>query len=140
MPRKFQGFRECRFRGPEKDYYYLKTPKWEHKIIRKYKPGKLASYFLDNAAKSRSYKLKISENFEIKHLFQSKSFIHHSNFLYTGCLSVFNVSKRFYLRSSNKLPALQNISVYCPWKNIKKHYTSNKVNTEFGHIMIRFTD
>ena len=63
MPRKFQRFREYRFRGPEKDYYYLKIPKWEHKLIRKYKQGKLVSYFLDNAAKTCSYELKISENF-----------------------------------------------------------------------------
>ena len=79
MPRKFQGFNECRFGGFEKDRYFFKIPKWQHKLIQKYKRGKLASYFLDNAVKTCSYELKISENIEIKHVFQSKSIFHHSN-------------------------------------------------------------
>ena len=65
MPRKFQGFGECRFGGSEKDRYFLKNPKWQHKIIQEYKRRKLASYFLDNAAKTYSYGLKISKNIEI---------------------------------------------------------------------------
>ena len=57
MPRKFQGFNECRFGGSEKDRYFFKIPKWQHKLIQKYKRGKLASYFLDNAVKTCSYEL-----------------------------------------------------------------------------------
>ena len=48
-----------------------------------------ASHFLDNAAKTCSYGLKISENIKIKHVFQSKSFLHHSVFFHTICLSAF---------------------------------------------------
>ena len=58
MPGKFQGFGESRFGGSEKDRYYLKIPKWQHKFIREYKRGKLASCFLDNTAKTCSYELK----------------------------------------------------------------------------------
>ena len=89
MPRKFQGFGEWRFGGCEKDRYFLKTQNWQHKLIREYKRAKLASCFLDNAAKTRSYELKISENIEIKHAFQSKFFFHHIKFLYISCLSAF---------------------------------------------------
>ena len=89
MPRNFQGFGECRFGGSEKDPYFLKIPKWQLKLIQKYKRGKLASFFLDNAAKICSHGLKILENIEIKHAFQSKSFFHHINFLHTSCLSPF---------------------------------------------------
>ena len=54
MPRKFQGFSKCRFGGSENDCYFLKIPKWQHEVIKKYKQGKLASYFLDDAAKTCS--------------------------------------------------------------------------------------
>ena len=87
MPRKYQGFGECRFGGSEKDRYFLKIPNWQHKLFRECKRAKLASCFLDNAAKTRSYELKSSENIEIKHVFQSELFFHHSNFLYISCLS-----------------------------------------------------
>ena len=90
MPRKFQRFRECRFGGSEKDCYFLNIPKWQHKLIWEYKRGKLASYFLDNVAKTCSYGLKISEKIEIKDILQSKSFFHYSNLLHTSCLSAFN--------------------------------------------------
>ena len=60
MPRKFQGFGGCRFRSSEKDCYFLKIPKWQHNLIQEYNQGKLASDFIDNAAKTCSYGLKIS--------------------------------------------------------------------------------
>ena len=94
MPMKFQGFGECRFGGSEKDHYFLKTSKWQHKLIWEYKRGKLVSFFLDNAARTCSYGLKISENIEIKHVFQSKLFFHHIKFLHTSCLSAFNLRAR----------------------------------------------
>ena len=78
VPRKFQGFGE----------WSLNL--WQHKLIREYKRGKLASYFLDNTAKTCSYWLKFSENIEIKHVFQLKSFFHHSKFLQTSFHSAFN--------------------------------------------------
>ena len=36
--------------------------------------------------------------------------------------SVFDLSKRLDLRSSNKDVALQNLPIYYTWKNIRKHY------------------
>ena len=91
MPGNFQGFGECRFGGSEKDRYFLKIPKWQLKLIGKYKRGKLASYFLDNAVKICYHGLKLLENIEIKRVFKSKSFFHHINFLHTNCLSPIKV-------------------------------------------------
>ena len=54
----------------------MKIPKWQHKLVRYYKQGKLVSYFLNNAAKTCIYGLKISENIEIGHFFQSRAFFH----------------------------------------------------------------
>ena len=52
MSRKFQGSDHSRFGGSEKDCYFLKFPKWQHKLVWNYKRGKLVSYFLNNAAKT----------------------------------------------------------------------------------------
>ena len=71
---KFQGSGKSRFGGSEKDRYFLKIPKWQHKHVRDYKRRKLVSYFLNNAAKTCLYGLKISENIDIEHIFQSKAF------------------------------------------------------------------
>ena len=38
-----------------------------------------------------------------------------------------NLSQRLDLRSSNKRIALQNLSIYYTWKNIKKQYKYNKL-------------
>ena len=57
-----------------KKNYFLKIPKWQHKLVREYKRGKLISYFLNDAAKTSAYGLKISENFQIKHAFLSKKY------------------------------------------------------------------
>ena len=86
----FQGSGESRFGGFEKDRYFLKIPKWQHKFVWDYKRGKLVSYFLNNAAKTCLYGLKISESTEIEHVFQSKAFFHLSSNLHTSCLSAFN--------------------------------------------------
>ena len=40
---------------------------------------------------------------------------------------VLNLSKRLDLRSSNKHVALQNLSIYYRWKNIRKQYKNNKL-------------
>ena len=90
MPRKFQGSGESRFELSEKDRYFLKIPKWQYKLVREYKRWKLVFYFLNKAAKTCSYGLKISENIETKNVFQSKVF-HFSNTLYTSYLSAFNI-------------------------------------------------
>ena len=39
---------------------------------------------------------------------------------------VLNLSQRLDLRSSNKHVALQNLSIYYTWKNIRKHYKNSK--------------
>ena len=40
---------------------------------------------------------------------------------------VLNLSQRLDLRSSDKLVALQNLSIYYIWKNIKEQYNNNKL-------------
>ena len=40
---------------------------------------------------------------------------------------VLNLSQRLDLRSSDKLVALQNLSIYYTWKNIRKQYKKNKL-------------
>ena len=72
---KFQGSGESRFGGSEKDRYFLKIPKWQHKHVRDYKREKLISYFLNDAAKTCLYELKISENIDIEHAFSLKHFL-----------------------------------------------------------------
>ena len=52
MSREFQGSSEGRFGGSEKDLYFSKISKWQHKLVQDYKPGNLVSYFLNNAAKT----------------------------------------------------------------------------------------
>ena len=42
---------------------------------------------------------------------------------------VFNLSQRLDLTSSNKHVALQNLSIYYTWKNIRKQYKNNKLKT-----------
>ena len=39
---------------------------------------------------------------------------------------VLNLSQRFELGSSKKHLTLQNLSIYCTWKNIRKQYKKNK--------------
>ena len=41
---------------------------------------------------------------------------------------VLNLSQRLDLRSSDKHVALQNLSIYCTRKNIRKQYKNNKFN------------
>ena len=72
--KKFQGSGESRFGGSEKDRYFLKIRKKQDKHVQGYKQGKLVSYFLNNAAKTCLYGLKISQNIDIEHVFQSKAF------------------------------------------------------------------
>ena len=60
-----------------------------HKLVRNYKRGKLFTYFLNNAAKTRLYGLEISENIEIEHVFQSKAFFHLTSNIHTSCFSAF---------------------------------------------------
>ena len=74
MSRKLQWSSQSRFGGSEKDCYFLKIPKWQHKLVRDYKRRKLVSYFLNNAAKTLLYGLTNSENTDIEHVFQSRGF------------------------------------------------------------------
>ena len=89
---KFQEFGESRFGGSEKDCYFLKILKWLHKLWD-YKRGNLVSYLLNNAAKTCLFGLKISENIEIEHIFQSKAFFHLNGNLHTSCFGTFNYGK-----------------------------------------------
>ena len=40
---------------------------------------------------------------------------------------VLNLSQRLGLSRTNKHVALQNLSIYCTWKNVSKQYKSNKL-------------
>ena len=40
---------------------------------------------------------------------------------------ILNLSQRLDLRSSDKHVALQNLSIYCAWKNIRKQNENNKL-------------
>ena len=86
---KFQGSGQSRFGGSEKDRYFLKIPKWQHKLVRNYKRGKLVSNFLNNGLKTWLYGPKTSENIKIEHVFQFKAFFHISSNLHTSCFSPF---------------------------------------------------
>ena len=85
--RKFHGSGESRLGGSEKDCYFLKILKWQHKLVWDYKREKLISYFLNNAAKTCSCGLNISENIEVENFFQSEVFFHFSSDLHTSCCS-----------------------------------------------------
>ena len=43
------------------------------------------------------------------------------------CNIVLNLSQRLYLKSSNEHVALQNLSIYYTYKNIRKQYKNNKL-------------
>ena len=45
-----------------------------HKLVRNYKRGKLFTYFLNNAAKTRLYGLEISESLKLSMFFSLKHF------------------------------------------------------------------
>ena len=40
---------------------------------------------------------------------------------------VLHLSQRLELRISDKHDALQNLSIYCTWKNLRKQYKNNKL-------------
>ena len=44
--------------------------------------------------------------------------------------SVLNLSKRLDLRRLDKHVALQNLSIYYTWRNIRKQYKNNKLNNK----------
>ena len=88
---KFQEFGKSRYDCSEK-YRYLKILKWQHKLVRHYKRRKLVSYFLNDAAKTCLYWLKISEAIDIEHAFESKAFSYLSSNIHTSLFSAFNLS------------------------------------------------
>ena len=47
-----------------------------------------------------------------------------------------NLSQRLDLRSLDKHVALQNLSIYYTWKNIRKQYKNNKLKIKLQHGMI----
>ena len=93
---KFQRSGESRFGGSEKDREFLKIQKWQHKLARYHKRGKLISSFLKNAAKTCLYGLKISENIE-RHVFQPRAFFHRSSNLHTSCFSAFKIKVKLLM-------------------------------------------
>ena len=47
---------------------------------------------------------------------------------------VLNLSQRLDLRSSNEHVALQSLSLYYTWKNIRKQYKNNKLKNNSSNI------
>ena len=84
---KFQESVQSRFGGSEKDCYFLKIPKWQHRLVRNYKRGMLVSNILNKGPKTCLYGLKLSENIEIEHVFQFKAFFYITSNLHTSCFS-----------------------------------------------------
>ena len=122
---KFQEFYESRFGGSENDRYFLKILKWQYKLVRDYKLGKLVSYFLNNAAETCLYGLKISGNIEIEHIFQPKAFFHLSGNLHTSRFSAFNEVACHLQVQQKKLMHAQVFS--CEFR--KKKYLRNLRNS-----------
>ena len=98
----------------------MKITKWQQELARYYKQGKFVSYFLNNAAKTCLFGLKISENIEIGHVFQSRAFFHLSSNLHTVCLSPFNanyicviISIRKYFQHFKKNRTMKEMVDYC---------------------------
>ena len=128
---KFPRSSETRFGGSKKDRWFLKIPKWQHKLARYHKRGRLLSYFLNNAAKTCLYGLKISENIEIGHVFQPGAFLHRSSNLDTSYLSAF---KFCWI-------VVDNIMFEIKWfKNSRKGNTLTKtyVFRKFGVIFLPY--
>ena len=69
---KFQGSDEGKFGSSERDWYFLKIPKWQHTLVWDYKRGMLVFYFLNNAAKTCLHELKLSE---IEHVLDVKKIV-----------------------------------------------------------------
>ena len=61
IPMKFQGSGESGFCVSKTDYL-LKIPKWQHKLVREYKRGKLIFYFLNNAAEAYKWTKNLREH------------------------------------------------------------------------------
>ena len=47
--------------------------------------------------------------------------------------------KKIDLRSSNKHVALQNLSAYCMWKNLRKQFKNNRLKKQFPREMINLS-
>ena len=75
----------------KKNRWFLKIPKWQNKLVRKYRRGKLFFSFINNAANTCSYDLKISRDIEILYVFHFKAFFHPFNNFHRVCLSAFKV-------------------------------------------------
>ena len=74
MPRNFEGSSRKRFLGSNKNRCFLKTSKWQHKLVQEFKRQKLVSYFLNHAAKTCSYGLKIYRTLKSSMYFILKNF------------------------------------------------------------------
>ena len=77
---KFQGSSKSRIGVSQKDHYFLKIPKWQHKLVQDYKRGKLVSCFRNNADKNvyidQKFQRvsKLSMSFGLKHFSISVAF------------------------------------------------------------------
>ena len=126
----------------------MKIPKWQHEHDRYYRRGKSVFYFLNNAAKACLYALKISENIEIRHFFQSRTFFNLSSNLLTIFLSAFklwlilSILLHVYFSCNVFFESLINLTLqdfhFCKWLGLKivmqkrKNNASEKVSLRVG--------
>ena len=130
---KFQRSGESRFDGSENDRSFLKITKWQQKLVWTYKRGKLVSFFLNNAAKTCLFGLKILETIEIGHVFQSRAFFHFSSNLYRSCLSAFENMEYliFWTRIPDSKQGLRSANVIKFTKFSTRHKKRRKTKKQF---------
>ena len=115
--RKFQRSGKNSLAVLKKQRWILKISKWQHKLARYYKRGKLVSYFLNNAAKTRLYGLKISEDIEIGYFFQSRVFFHLTIFTQVASAPLKH-SKIKKKKTSPKSKSLQLVNKKVIWTKL----------------------
>ena len=89
---------------------FLEIPKWQHKLAQYYKRGKF-SHFLNNAAKTCIYGLKISENIEIGHVFQSGALFHLSGNLQVASARLKGKLRFMNIRGLVRILVIVNLSL-----------------------------
>ena len=91
MQKNVQGSGGTKLGGSEKFLFSLKIPNSSIDLFGNTSEEKLVTYFQNNAAKTYSFGLKISDNFQIKLALQPEAFFHLSIFLYKNYASIFKV-------------------------------------------------
>ena len=97
----------------------------------------MVSYFLNNADKTCLNGLKISENIDIGHFFQPRTFFHLSSNLHTSCSSAFNINNKVYINPS-LCPYYRYIWGQC--KDLQRRKMTHHVFCLGSAVAIKLTD